>query len=117
MKMLRKLPVARKFMLSFGAVCASCGLLGAVALVGMAKINESTTKLADVALPSAHDLAQMQSAMQVLRRGDMGILACDTSECTKYYLDRRKKIADAFVSATNAFLAEPIDAEERALAE
>ena len=117
MHLFRNLPVARKFLLSFGIVCLLCAALGAVALAGMSRINNSTTALADVALPSAQHLAAMASAMQIYRRADMGILACDDADCNDYYVKTRKRTSDAFNQAATAYSATKSSAEETALAE
>jgi methyl-accepting chemotaxis protein len=117
MQLFRNLPVSRKFLLSFGIVCLLCSVLGAIALAGMSRINHSTTELATVALPSAQNLAKMASAMQVYRRADMGILACDAADCTDYYVNNRRKTAAAFDAAVTAYLAADTGADERALVE
>lgn len=117
MHLFRNLPVARKFLLSFGIVCLLCAALGAIALAGMSRINNSTTTLADVALPSAQHLAAMASAMQIYRRADMGILACDDADCNDYYVKTRKRTSDAFNQAATAYSATKSSAEETALAE
>ena len=113
----RDLAVARKFLFAFGIVCALCSLLGAIALTGMRKMNESTTRLAEIALPSSHDLAEMNSAMQVFRRADMGIVLCDAGDCTDYYMKTRKRTSKLFDDAAEAYAATGTDAKERALFE
>lgn len=112
---LRNLPVARKFLFSFGIICALCALLGFMALNGMAKINNATTNLANVSLPSAQNLANMQSAMQVHRRADMGILLCATAECSDYYVKTRQRMRSQFDLAFQAYQANKTGAEELAL--
>jgi methyl-accepting chemotaxis protein len=103
--------------MAFGLVCALCAFLGTVALTGMYKINQSTSKLAEVALPSAQNLAQMAAAMQVYRRADMGILLCDAADCTDYYVSTRKRTTRAFSTALEAYMAAKTDAEERRMVE
>jgi methyl-accepting chemotaxis protein len=117
MHMFRNLPVARKFFLAFGLVCALCALLGITALTGMSRINESTTNLAKVALPSSHILAEMDAAMQVYRRADMGILLCDTGDCVDYYKKTRNRTSASFDSAATEYSATGTDPKERALFE
>ena len=103
MSMFWNLPVARKFVLAFGSICIFCALLGAIALWGLSKMNDSSNSLAQIALPSAHNLAQMESAMQIYRRADMGILLCDTEDCAAYYLKTRQRVSAQFEAAGNAY--------------
>jgi methyl-accepting chemotaxis protein len=117
MKMFRNLPVAGKFLTAFGLVCALCAVLGVVALTGMNRINGSTSSLADIALPSAQHLAEMESAMQIYRRADMGILLCDTADCTDYYVKTRQRTSNAFNTALAAYLTAKTSAEEQAVVE
>lgn len=114
MQMFRNLPVSRKFLAAFGMVCALCALLGTIALTGMYRINQSTSNLAEIALPSAQNLAQMESAIQIYRRADMGILLCDSPDCTQYYLKTRGRVTAQFQAAEAAYLAAGTNADERA---
>ena len=117
MQTFRNLPVARKFVVAFGVVCVLCLALGGIALAGMEKIESSSANLADIALPSAQALADMQSAMQVYRRADMGILLCDTPRCTADYTDRREKAVAKFRDAQERFVAIGIRGPERSIEE
>jgi methyl-accepting chemotaxis protein len=83
----------------------------------MHTINQSTDNLSEVALPSAQTLAQMQSAMQIYRRADMGILLCSDSECVNYYIKTRAKKSAAFEEAANKYLAAHTETDERTLAQ
>lgn len=115
MRFFRDLPVARKFLVAFGLICTLCTLLGVIALAGMSQISRSTTNLAEIALPSAHSLAQMNSAMQIYRRADMGILLCDASDCTDYYIKTRQRVAAQFRTAASDYFADRTDPDERGL--
>jgi methyl-accepting chemotaxis protein len=115
MNVFRNLPVARKFLVAFGLVCTLCALLGGIVLAGMFKINDSTTQLAEIALPSARHLSQMASAMQVYRRADMGILLCDTAECNDYYIKNRQRMAKQFQDEAAAYQDIHTDTSEHAL--
>lgn len=105
MQAFRDLPVARKFMYAFGLVCALCAVLGAMALVGMARMNRSTTNLAEIALPSAQAITNMESAMQVYRRADMGLLLCDSGRCVQGYVERRQTAVTKFKDAADTYTA------------
>ena len=117
MNVFRNLPVARKFVVVFGIECALCALLGVIALTGMTRINQSTSQLADTALPSAQLLNQIRVATQLSRRSDMGILLCDTAQCLSYYQQRRAAIWPSFDKAYQAYIQLSVVPAERALVE
>jgi methyl-accepting chemotaxis protein len=117
MQAFRNLPVARKFLCAFGLVAGLCALLGAIALAGMAKINTSSSKLAEIALPSGQAISDMESAMQIYRRADMGILQCDSAKCVADYIQRRQTAAAKFRTAQGTYAATVVDSLERALVE
>jgi len=117
MSMFRNLPVSRKFALAFGLICTFCALLGAIAFWGLSKMNDSSNRLAQIALPSAQNLAQMESALQVLRRADMGIMLCDTADCIGYYLKNRQKASAKFEAADSAYRRLETASQESALVE
>jgi len=116
MNLFRNLPIARKFLVAFSLICALCAALGAIALAGMYKINASTTKLADVALPSAQNISKLEFAIQMFRRADMGILLCNGSAaCNSDYVQRRQRAVAQFQAAESAYMAFDTPAEERAM--
>ncbi len=116
MSLLRNLPVARKFLLSFSIVCTLCALTVWIALTGMSRNDQAASILVNIALPSAQNLANMQSSMQIYRGADMGILACDAGDCIEYYVKTRIRTMGQFADAYKAYAASGADAEERNLA-
>jgi len=117
MNLFRNLPVARKFLLCFGIECGLCALLGLIALAGMSRIDQSTSRLANTALPSAERLNQMRVALQLSRRSDMGIMLCNTKDCLDYYQKRRASIWPGFDKAYQAYIRLTVDPAERAQVE
>jgi len=111
----RNMPVGRKFLWTFGIECALCALLGGIALTGMMKVNQSTSRLAETALPSAQQLSQMRVAIQLSRRSDMGIMLCDSATCLQYYVERRQKIWPSFENAYAVYSKLAVDPQERAM--
>lgn len=102
-------------MVVFGVECGLCALLGLIALAGMGRIDQSTSKLAQTALPSAQHLNQMRVAIGLSRRSDMGIMLCATADCLDYYQKRRTTIWPAFEKAYQAYSALAVDPAEREL--
>jgi methyl-accepting chemotaxis protein len=115
MRILRNLPVARKFYCAFGLIFMLCAALGLITLAGMSKINRSSLALANVALPTAQAVADMTSAMQTYRRADMGILLCDTAECVSGYLDRRRMAEAKLQDGRARYMAASVDGTQRKL--
>ncbi|MDR3723979.1 MAG: methyl-accepting chemotaxis protein [Terracidiphilus sp.] len=115
MSLFRDLSIGRKFLLAFGLESLLCATLGLIALVGLITINHATSKLADTALPSAQHLNQMRVALQLARRGDMGIMLCTTQDCLTYYQKRRAAIWPSFDKAYQAYITLPVDPAERSL--
>jgi len=104
-------------MVAFGLVCLFCAVLGLIALAGMAKINRSSSNLAEIALPSSQALSDMASAMQIARRADMGLLLCDSTKCVDDYIQRRQTAATKFRDAESLYMATPVDDAQRTLVE
>ena len=117
MHLFRNLSVAGKFFFSFGLVCILSIVLGSIALSGIYRIHEATDTLATTALPSAQQLARLQSTIQTYRRADMGLLSCDKADCVNYYIARRKKNTQDFEQYLAAYKATGPDAAELALAD
>ena len=115
MNLFRNLPMARKFFVTFGIECGLCALLGLIALAGMARIDDSTSRLAQTALPSAQRLNQMRVAVQLSRRSDMGIMLCNDQKCLDYYVKRRQAIWPSFETAYQAYIKLDVDPAERTL--
>lgn len=108
----RDLPVARKFLVAFGLVCFFCGVLGMVALYGLHRLNQTTTEMTDVTLPSFQKITKIQAAMGLYRRADMGILLCDTADCNNYYIQQRSRSAKTIRETIDAYLNEHNNSEE-----
>lgn len=117
MSLLRDLPVARKFSLAFGLVCTLCAVLGGIALTGMNRMNQSTSDLTDIALPSSASIGNIESAMQLYRRADMGILLCAADDCVTYYIKTRQRVSAKFDAAVATSLSLKTSPEERASVE
>ena len=60
MSVLRNLPISRKFLLAFGAVCLLCTLLGSVAALSFFKVNSVLGHIVDHSTPSITALGDIR---------------------------------------------------------
>jgi len=117
MDFVQKFSVRGKFLFSLGLICVLCLLMGLMALREISRMHNSSDLLADHALPSAQQLAKLQSTIQTYRRADMGILSCTDQKCVDYYIARRKKNTDDFAKYFEAYLKTDPPQEELAFAQ
>lgn len=82
MSVLRNLPISRKFLLAFGAVCLLCTLLGSVAALSFFKVNSVLGHIVDHSTPSITALGDIRYSVATIRRTDALLLLCDSPACT-----------------------------------
>jgi methyl-accepting chemotaxis protein len=91
MSFLRNLPIARKFLYAFGAVCALCVLLGVYTFSAFHQIADKCIDVRDNALPSIVLLSDARGAMNILRRQDIDLALCQTSDCVATHTSQRQQ--------------------------
>ncbi len=95
MSAIRNIPIARKFVIAFGIVCVLCLGLGTYTYFTFRSIAKSTEDVSHNAFPSVVHLAQSRGALNTLRRADLDLMLCHTSECSaKYSAMRQKALSD-----------------------
>jgi methyl-accepting chemotaxis protein len=95
MSAIRNIPIGRKFTIAFGIVCVLCLGLGAYTFFNFLSIAKATEEVSQNAFPSVIHLAQARGALNVLRRADLDLMLCQTSECSaKYSGMRQNALAD-----------------------
>jgi methyl-accepting chemotaxis protein len=77
-------------------VCVLCALQGALALVGLFRVNAGLGDVIQNALPSVRLIDQMRISIMQTRRSDLALLLCQTDTCTTKYKDRREKAEESF---------------------
>jgi len=103
MATLRNMPIARKFVCAFGAVCLLTALMGLAAVWGFGKINTLVDDIVGNAMPSVKFLAEMRFQMASFRRADGFVLICKSDECVQQYQAKRTKAFTAFSAALEAY--------------
>jgi methyl-accepting chemotaxis protein len=112
--MLSNLSVSRKFALAFGVVCVLCVLLGIFTFVTFRQITAQNDYVSQNSFPSAVHLIDMRSALNTLRREDLGLALCPTPECMRVHVAKREKaIADyaAYSHVYEGFISYPSERE------
>lgn len=103
MNVFRNLPIARKLLVGFGAVCLLTALLGGVALISFHKVSGSVNDIVNNALPSVQLLADIRIAATSLRRTDANIALCESQACVDTYQARRQKFLNDYHKAVDAY--------------
>jgi methyl-accepting chemotaxis protein len=71
-------------------------LQGALALVGLFRVNAGLGDVIQNALPSVRLIDEMRISIMQTRRSDLALLLCQTDTCTTKYKDRREKAEESF---------------------
>jgi methyl-accepting chemotaxis protein len=114
MSAFNNLPIARKFTLAFGLVCALCIALGVYTFIEFKSISVKCADVSTNTLPSVVALAQIRSGIDMTRQHDLAMLLCTTAECrTSHGSARDKAIADyqAGVKAYEPLISNPRERE------
>jgi methyl-accepting chemotaxis protein len=95
MSRFRDLRLSYKFACAFGVVCLLCTALGTVALVGFLRANSTVHTIVTNSMPTIQVLGDIRYSVSTIRRTDVLLQLCDSAECTKRYIVKRKRyIAD-----------------------
>jgi len=91
----RNVPIARKFIYSFGVVCGLCLLLGGYTCLTFRSIAAKSQQVSEEALPSLVHLSDTRAAMNAMRMDDLALMMCQSAGCvTQNSAARQKAIAD-----------------------
>jgi len=91
----RNVPIARKFIYSFGVVCGLCLVLGGYTCLTFRSIAAKGQQVSEEAFPSLVHLSDARGAMNAMRRADLALMMCQTPECvTQNSAARQKAISN-----------------------
>jgi methyl-accepting chemotaxis protein len=82
MSVLRNIPIARKFVLAFGVVCALCLALGTYSFLTFRSIAASSEDVSTNGFPAVVALSDARGAVNRVARSDLRLLLCQSAECT-----------------------------------
>ncbi|WP_420238746.1 HAMP domain-containing methyl-accepting chemotaxis protein [Telmatobacter bradus] len=114
MQWLRNLPVASKFLYAFGIVCGLCIALGIYTFSTFHVIASASNEVSTVQFPAVSALTEALGGMNGVRRSDLDLLLCQSSECTAKKVEERNSAIDRYHKALATY--EPlivIDAERQ----
>jgi methyl-accepting chemotaxis protein len=117
MAWLNNLPVSRKFSLAFGIVCVLCILLGIYIFVTFRTISSESADVSDNAFPSLVALNSIRADINILRREDLNLLLCATSECIATHNATRQEATADYQESAKKYQLLIADSSERELAE
>jgi methyl-accepting chemotaxis protein len=92
-------------------------LQGALALVGLFRVNAGLGDVIQNALPSVRLIDQMRISITQTRRADLALLLCQTDACTAKYKDKREKAGESFRVSMEKYTPLISDPGERELAD
>jgi len=103
MSALHNIPIARKFLYAFGLVCILCVGLGAYTFFTFRNIGAQSADVSEKSFPSLIVLSNARSAMNTLRRADLGILMCQNPACTQHYSAMRQEAMATYDAAVKTY--------------
>ncbi len=103
MSFLRNLPIAKKFLYAFGAVCILCIVLGTYTFLAYRQVVAKCLDVHDNALPSLVYLSDTRSALNNLRREDLDLALCQEASCVAQHSERRLQNIQDFQTASKKY--------------
>ncbi|HEY1987186.1 MAG TPA: methyl-accepting chemotaxis protein [Terracidiphilus sp.] len=115
MSVIRNIPIARKFSVAFGLVCALCVGLGMFSYFTFRNISSKVVAVSEGDLPSIVLLVEMRGSLDTIRQQDLDLLLSQTPAWLALHSSLRLKALESF-QASDALYAPMVDAgRERAL--
>jgi methyl-accepting chemotaxis protein len=109
MAWVNNLPVSRKFSFAFGIVCGLCILLGVYTFATFRRISTESADVSDVTFPTIVVLNSIRADTNIMRREDLNLLLCATSECLATHNAKRQDAIEDY--QTNMKKYEPMIAK------
>jgi methyl-accepting chemotaxis protein len=102
---LRNMPLARKFAVAFGTVCALCIILGISCIIGFMRINHGVNDVVTNAMPSIKVLGDIRYQIAYIRRAESALFICPDHECKVHYQEKRQNALTIFNSDMDKYQA------------
>ena len=103
MSWFRNLPISRKFYFAISSVCGVYVLLGAFTFFSFRDIARKSADVSENSFPSVVHLTEIRTALNVIRRADLDLLLCQTSECTASQIARHHDGIAQFQASARAY--------------
>jgi methyl-accepting chemotaxis protein len=103
MSFLRNLPISKKFLYAFGAVCLLCAALGAYTFSAFRQVAAKALDVRDNTIPSLVVLSDMRDAMNTTRREDLDLALCQAPDCLASHSAARQQALVDFQTADKKY--------------
>ena len=103
MSVIRNLPVGRKFMFAFGAICVICTLVGVYNFFTLRSITANSSDVSEKELPSIVQLGNIRAGMTLSRRWDLAMLLCQTEACSSRAIASRQVAFEGYQAGMRAY--------------
>lgn len=99
----RNLPIGRKFTCAFGIICLLCVGLAGYTFTTLRGITAMASDVRSVNVPALNNLAAMRVSANSVRRAELGLLLCNSQDCTAHYREVRQQSLDAYRAAARNY--------------
>jgi methyl-accepting chemotaxis protein len=103
MSFVRNLPNARKFTCAFGIISLLCAGLAGYTFFTLRGITAKSVDVRDDGVPSVVYLATMRNDANNVRRAELALILCPTTECTAHYTEVRRQSIDEIGSTARLY--------------
>ena len=103
MSIARNLPMSKKLLYSFGAVCLLCVILGGYSIYGFRQIVNRCTDVRDDSMPSIFALSDARASMNLARRQDLVMTFCSTPDCVADHSAQRQQALSDYDAAIKKY--------------
>lgn len=100
---LHNLPIARKFTVAFGIVCALCVGLGIYTAFTLRGVSQRTVEISEDDFPSIRYLTAARADINQVRHSDLVLAICQDPECVDRERSSRDKAIADFQSSMSAY--------------
>lgn len=91
LNILDRLNIAQKMMLTFGTACGLAAVLGAVSLVTLARMNQTTVDFDSNRMPAVADLSRARILLGDARRQEFNAVLCADAACLQRFEHTREQ--------------------------
>lgn len=103
MSVMRNIPIARKFVLSFGLLCLLFLALGAHSFLTFRKIAATSEDASKNGFPAVIALTDARGAFDIAAQADLKLLLCQTPECSESEKEKRSQAFDKLQGAIGEY--------------
>lgn len=103
MSFVRNFPIGRKFTYAFGIISLLCIGLAGYSFFTLRSVSSTAGDIGANAVPSVVNLAKMGNASDSIRRADLALVLCSSSQCTAHFQQVHRDAEEELQSASKAY--------------